>query len=224
MRTFAIGDVHGCLDTLIAVLEQARPDADDRIVFLGDYVDRGPDSRRLIDWLIAESSTRNLVTLRGNHEIMMLESRYNPLLCRNWLACGGLATLDSYGWQGRRDWPALVPQSHWDFLENTAAWLETEKFIFVHANAVPNLPMQRHNQEQLFWDKCHSLPPHCTGKRVIVGHTRQTSGIPREFEGGVCIDTAAVSGHWLTCLDVDSGNYWQANIEGTTRAGRLETW
>jgi serine/threonine protein phosphatase 1 len=224
MRTFAIGDVHGCLDTLTTLLDLLQPRPDDRIVFLGDYVDRGPDSRRLIDWLIAESTRRELVTLRGNHEIMMLESRHSPLLYHNWLICGGIATLESYGWDGTQDWQELIPNGHWEFLARTQAWLETEDFIFVHATAVPDLHMHEHDDMQLFWDKCRELPPHRSGKRVIVGHTRQTSGRPRRFEGGVCIDTAAVSGHWLTCFDVESGEYWQANTEGGTRADRLADW
>ena len=224
MRTYAIGDVHGCFDALVALLQQTRPKPDDRLVFLGDYVDRGPDTRRLIEWLINEKARQEIVTLRGNHEIMMMESRQNHPLCQNWLSYGGLATLESYGWRGEENWPALIPDSHWQFFEKTQPWLETEKFIFVHANAVPHLPMQEHDHLQLFWDKCHHLPPHLSGKRVVVGHTRQTSGLPRVFAGGVCIDTAAVSGHWLTCLDVDSGNYWQANTKGETRSSHLESW
>lgn len=224
MKTFAIGDVHGCLDALLALLDRVQPAPEDRLIFLGDYVDRGPDSRRLIDWLIAQAPQRPLVTLRGNHEIMMLESRHNPLLLRNWLNCGGLATLESYDWTGEPDWAPFVPPEHWEFLEATRPWLETDQFIFVHATAVPGLEMHEHDETQLFWEKCRHLPPHHSGKRVIVGHTRQTSGLPRQWPGGVCIDTAAVSGHWLTCLDVDTGDYWQSNLTGETRQAALNYW
>lgn len=224
MKTLAIGDVHGCRETLLTLLALVGPAPADRIVFLGDYVDRGPASRGVIDWLLAEADRRELVTLRGNHEIMMMESRHNSLLCRNWLACGGYATLESYGWDGVSAWPGLIPEAHWRFLEDTRPWFETDEFIFVHATAAPHLPMHEHDDMKLYWDKCRELPPHFSGKRVIVGHTRQTSGVPRRFAGGVCIDTAAVSGHWLTCLDVGSGEYWQANTEGETRRGCLDDW
>jgi serine/threonine protein phosphatase 1 len=224
MRTFAIGDIHGCHDALVAVLKAARPQPDETIVFLGDYVDRGTDSRKVLEWLIRESAERSLVALRGNHEIMMMESRDNPRMFASWLVCGGRETLESYGWTGQENWPDLVPMDHWRFLEQTHSWMENDDFIFVHANAIPHLDMDQHSEMQLYWEKCHDLPPHKSGRRVVVGHTRQTSGVPRMWEGGVCIDTAAVGGHWLTCLELHTGEYWQSTIEGQTRNGSLGIW
>ena len=224
MKTLAIGDIHGCLDMLCGLLDFVNLAPNDRLVFLGDYVDRGPDSRRLLDWLIDQGGRREIITLRGNHEILMMQSRINPMLCLNWLAVGGAATLASYGWDGSSDWQELIPNAHWNFLAATRPWMETDNAIFVHATAEPHLTMEEHDDAQLYWNKCRQLPPHHSGKRVIVGHTRQTSGQPRCFEGGVCIDTAAVSGHWLTCLDADTGDYWQINPAGQTRHRQLAFW
>lgn len=224
MKLFAIGDIHGCFDALEAVLRSADPRSEDTVVFLGDYVDRGPDSRRLLDWLCRDQFPFNTVFLRGNHEIMMMESRQNPFLFQDWLLCGGQATLESYGWNGQLKWTGLVPDAHWAFLESTHSWMETEDFILVHANVVPTLDLDQHDDFQLYWEKCHHLAEHKSGKRVVVGHTRQTNGVPRQWEGGVCIDTAAVSGQWLTCLELASGEYHQANQSRKTRKGSLGVW
>lgn len=223
-KTFAIGDIHGCYNALDAVVRQARPAPEDTIVFLGDYVDRGTDSRLVLDWVIRESKTRSIVPLRGNHEIMMMESRDSSSMFDCWLFCGGRKTLGSYGWSGEKNWWKLIPEDHWSFLEQTHPWMESDDFILVHATAVPHLDMGEHSDQQLYWDKCHDLPQHQSGRRVVIGHTRQTSGLPRQWEGGVCIDTAAVGGHWLTCLGIESGEYWQASEEGGTRSGTLDKW
>lgn len=224
MKTFAIGDIHGCYDALLAVIRAAGPGDDDTVVFLGDYVDRGPGSRLVLEWMIQESTNRSFVFLRGNHEIMMMESRDNPQLFQSWLTCGGRETLESYGWVGEENWPDLIPLEHWRFLEETHSWMETDDFILVHANAVSHLDMEHHNDMQLYWEKCRDIPVHKSGRRVIVGHTRQASGVPRQWEGGVCIDTAVVGGQWLTCLELESGEYCQANFEGRTRRGSLGIW
>ena len=98
MRTLAIGDIHGCLTALTTLLDFVAPAADDRLIALGDYVDRGPDSRGVLDLLIALHARGRLVALRGNHDEMMLEARAGPTENHSmWLACGGLHTLQSYG-------------------------------------------------------------------------------------------------------------------------------
>ena len=221
MSTYAIGDIHGCFDALITLISFIQPGEDDTVVFLGDYIDRGPDSNGVIEWIHEESKRGNFICLRGNHELMMLESRHNPAMLDAWLACGGRASLESYGWTGGRNWPELIPDHHWQFIERTRPHHENEATIFVHAMLHPNLPLHEHDEFQLYWEKCHELHPHESGKRVIVGHTRQTSGIPREFAGGVCIDTACVSGQWLTALNAETGEYFQANQAGENRRDRL---
>ena len=98
MRTLAIGDIHGCLTALKTLLDFVAPASDDRLIALGDYVDRGPDSRGVLDFLIALHASGRLVALRGNHDEMMADAHINPKGDHSlWLACGGLETLQSYG-------------------------------------------------------------------------------------------------------------------------------
>src|SRR5947207_1752869 len=97
MRTLAVGDIHGCARALDVVLQAAAPGPDDLLITLGDYVDRGPDSRGVLDRLTALHAAGRLVPLLGNHDAMMLDARESFFACRNWLDCGGRATLASYG-------------------------------------------------------------------------------------------------------------------------------
>ena len=112
MRTLAIGDLHGCYRALVALESFAAFTPDDRIITLGDYVDRGPDSRSVIEWLINRSTNGKLIALRGNHELMMLAARSSEIDLDDWLACGGDAALASY----HTDQIDEVPDSHWHFL------------------------------------------------------------------------------------------------------------
>src|ERR1043166_4066276 len=96
-RTIAVGDVHGCSRALATLLDAIGPEPDDRLVLLGDYVDRGPDSRGVLDQLISLVGRCRVVPLLGNHEEMLLAVRSAPAALKGWLTCGGLATLESYG-------------------------------------------------------------------------------------------------------------------------------
>ncbi len=96
MRYFAIGDIHGCFDALDTLVRFVNPQPEDTLVMLGDYVDRGPDTCRVIQWLIEQSQQRKIICLKGNHEIMMLRSRYDLAQRRAWALVGGEATWDSY--------------------------------------------------------------------------------------------------------------------------------
>ena len=136
MRYLAVGDIHGCfkaLETLAAFVPFSN---DDMIITLGDYVDRGPDSRAVLDWVISRQQTGNLVALRGNHELMMIEARDNTQAFKVWLRAGGDATLASYTRFGAGADRVEIPESHWRFLkEGLHGWFETEKHFFVHAGA-----------------------------------------------------------------------------------------
>jgi serine/threonine protein phosphatase 1 len=226
MRILAIGDIHGCRTALDHLLTFVDPKPAETIVTLGDYVDRGPDTRGVIDKLIELNVTGQLVALRGNHEIMMLGAKDggNDDL-RFWLACGGLEALKSYVPEGQYPTFEDIPATHWYFLKHTCIdWYETETHFFVHANAHPDLPLPQQRTEHLHWggfsEKWHR--PHCSGKVMVCGHTEQRNGLPLNLGSGVCIDTWAYSGGWLTCLDVTNGDYWQANELGETREGNIQ--
>ena len=226
MRILAIGDIHGCLTALTTLLDFVAPTADDRIVALGDYIDRGPDSRAVLDHLIALHAGGRLVALRGNHEEMMTDA-HDPDSKNDrfmWLACGGRETLHSYGVQ----FPEAsdlkeIPESHWRFLERDCVdYYETESHFFVHANAYADLPLAEQPREMLLWEALYVPCVHASGKIMICGHTRQRDGKPRNCGATVCIDTGVYDRQgWLTCLDVDTGGYWQANQQGQRREGVL---
>lgn len=224
MRHLAVGDIHGCFRALTTLAASVPFRPDDTVITLGDYVDRGPDSHAVLDWLIAYGRRGNLVALRGNHEIMMLDARDGGEALERWVGCGGDATLASYSPLGDAGRLADVPDEHWQFLEGqTRGWYETPTHFFVHANAYPDTPLDEQPDFMLYWEGFGDPPPHESGKVMVCGHTPQKSGVPRDRGHAVCIDTKAYGGGWLTCLDTASGRYWQANQQGETRQGDLET-
>jgi serine/threonine protein phosphatase 1 len=217
MRTLAIGDIHGCSRALELVLEMVQPHPDDVLVTLGDYTDRGPDSRGVLDRLLALRRQCVLVPLRGNHDIMMLDARADLSAFEDWLQSGGKQTMRSYGVQPL--WSSLtagVPWNHWQFLEGCEAYYQTPTHFFVHANAYPDMPLAEQPDHMLYWEQLNSeySCPHQSGKIMVCGHSSQRSGKPLNLGHAVCIDTWVYGRGWLTCLDVCTGQYWQASERG----------
>ena len=221
MRLLAIGDIHGCYTALTVLWGAVKPANGDTVVFLGDYVDRGPESREVLDLLVAEARKPNRVFLRGNHEVMMLDALENPSQAQGWRDCGGVDTFLSYGIGFGPDWASKIPEAHWKFLQATAPYYETAKHIFVHGCLAPHLDLNRQMEDTLYWQTFHQLLPHKSGKKVVCGHTAHEDGDIEDVGHGICIDTGAAYGGWLSCLDVESGQFWQANQDGETRAGKL---
>jgi serine/threonine protein phosphatase 1 len=220
-RTLAIGDIHGCSLALDTLIEAIRPTRKDVLVTLGDYVDRGIDSKGVIERLIALKTRCQLVPLFGNHEQMLLEARedalsdYQKYRLRAWLEFGGIATLDSFGIES----PEEIPQGVLAFLFSCRDFFETESHIFVHANYHAHLALDEQPASMLRWEPLKDgLPgPHFSGKTAIVGHTSQVSGEILDIGYLKCIDTYCYGGKWLTALDVESGRVWQANERGALR-------
>jgi len=217
MRTLAIGDIHGCHTALTALLREVRPAPGDQVIFLGDYIDRGPASRSVLEWMIDGERSYSTVFLRGNHEVMILEAREDPVKANLWMSYGGLEMLASYSAEYQKDWQSAIPKAHWEFLERTMPFFETAKHIFVHACVDSALDMEDQPAWFLYWEYFHRIQPHKSGRKVICGHSPQRSGRIRDLGFAACIDTGPVYGGWLTCLDVDSGQCWQANEKGETR-------
>jgi len=218
MRQFAIGDIHGCLDALTRLDRELGFQAADTVVTLGDYVDRGPDSRGVIEYLIELGTRCKLIALRGNHEVMMLRARYDRSATVGWVSCGGNQTLDSYHAATFDD----IPEAHWKFLESTIPYHEAERDFFVHANVYHSRPLAEQPDHMLYWEFLEQPSPHISGRRMICGHTAQKSGIPLDLGHAVCIDTYAHGGGWLTCLETLTNDYWQASQAGVLRPGCLE--
>ncbi|HEX7655340.1 MAG TPA: metallophosphoesterase family protein [Verrucomicrobiae bacterium] len=221
MRTLAIGDIHGCDTALRNLLQQVQPQADDVLVFMGDYVDRGPGTRQVIDTLLALKTVCQPVFLRGNHEVMMLEARYDRLKNDLWRGYGGWEALASYAAETAENWVALVPTTHWQFMTTAQRFHETDQAIFVHGCLDPRVPLAQQTDWTLYWERFDRLAPHPSGKIVVCGHTHQASGRINDQGHAICIDTAAAYGGWLTCLEIGTRAWWQTNEQGGLRTGQL---
>ena len=221
MRTLAVGDIHGCLTSLTTLMGAVPLSEGDRLVLLGDYIDRGPDSKGVIDWVLETRRTMEVVALRGNHEEMMLKSRVDASVASSWANFGGFEALDSYGTTFLDDWVSAVPRSHWEFLENLPAYFETDTHIFVHGSVNRSKTMLEQNEYEIIWGRKFGMSRHVSGRPVICGHTPEEDGEIGVYTWGYCIDTGCCRGDWLSCLDVGSLEFWQANEEGETRRGRV---
>jgi len=207
MGVFAIGDLHGCLDELDVLLERIAAGAGDTLVFLGDYVDRGPRVRALVERLIRlREEAAATVFLRGNHEDMLLA--YLGFAGRHpdvYLANGGVATLASYGVPSDVSGAAAaahVPAAHVEFFRSLVLTHRHDRFLFVHAGVRPGVALEQQAEEDLLWIReeffaaRHDLP-----WTVVFGHTPQREArVALPYHLG--LDTGVVYGNKLSCLDL----------------------
>jgi len=222
-RLLVIGDIHGYLTPLNLLLDYLKPDLEDTVVALGDYLDRGPNSKEVLLKLFQLKLVTNLHMLIGNHDLMFLESIHFQRFNADWLLYGGLQTLESFGVDLANPDFQLFDAKIIDFLKSECSrYWENDQHIFVHAGVDPSLPLDQQTDKLLFWEK---LDPdfcgHQSGKKVVCGHTRQTSGHPLNLEHLLCLDTNVYGGGWLTCCDLNSMEYWQANAVSAFRCGKL---
>ena len=216
-RTIAIGDIHGHAAALGGLLDLLAPQEHDQLVFLGDYIDHGPDSKRVIDCLLALQQACQVVTLMGNHEEIALAALTRASALQAWLepGFGGQATLGSYGPEASI---ADLPPAHVAFLRGLHRFHETESHFFMHANYAPNWQLADHDSRTAMWLSLEDCPqPHYSGKVAIVGHTPQGDGRILDLGYLKCIDTGCGYGGWLTALDVGSGQLWQVDEQGRKR-------
>jgi serine/threonine protein phosphatase 1 len=216
-RIYAVGDVHGRADLLYDLFMRidndlkARPIADSVQVFLGDYIDRGPNSRQVIDLLIARRRQHNVLFLKGNHEECALKFLIDPTVFSEWRNMGGLSTLVSYGVvPTRRDDPQsqheastafrqALPDSHRRFIQGLALSFSCGDFFFVHAGARPGIPLQKQSQQDLLWIRDDFLMhEEDFGMVVVHGHTPLYE--PDIRWNRINIDTGAYATGRLTCL------------------------
>jgi len=223
MRRFVIGDIHGCSKALRTILETIAPTPEDQLIFLGDYIDRGPDSRGVIDLMLSAAKSTRTIALRGNHEVMLLAILLGGCDPKIWLQSGGAATTASYGGSIDR-----IPVKHRDFFQSLRSQYETEREIFVHAGYQHDIVSDRFEDDDRYWK--HMLqppPPHCSGKRVFVGHTPQPNGCVRDLGHVVYVDTYCFGGGYLTAMNIDTGDIIQATRQGHLRrdiASRASGW
>jgi len=209
-RLIAIGDIHGHQLALESLLNLLSPQKEDTVITLGDYINRGPDSRRVLDTLLELQEQCHLIPILGNHEEMMLDSRDDRHAEQRWRFQGGEATLQSYG---ENAGIGQIPQSHWSFLSQCRPYYETENFIFTHANYCWYSALDQQPSSLLRWLSLEESEPrpHVSGKTVILGHT---PGSVRDEGFYRCIDTGCGFGGLLTAMDLDSKRVWQVTETG----------
>jgi len=180
MGMIAIGDIHGCARTLERLLADLDIQPDDHLVFIGDYIDRGPDSKGVVDRLLELRKTTTCTFLRGNHEDLFLgyldKDEYDI-----WAINGGIQTLESY----RDESGAItIPEEHIQFMRDTEIVFETDEFVFVHAGMRPGLTvaenLENADPQVFMWERSHlkaaELP---WEKTVVCGHTPVSEPVDR---------------------------------------------
>jgi serine/threonine protein phosphatase 1 len=200
---YAIGDLHGQLDALERLLEKLQPDLEqDRLVFMGDYIDRGPHPKGVVDYVLRlkdSAPPEKVICLKGNHEAMFLNFLQGQDL-ELFLVNGGLSTIRDY-WGN--DWSRLeqmvLPPEHERFFRELKLYYETPEYIFVHGGLRPGVPVAEQGEEDLLWIRGEFIAAMDDfGRKVIFGHTpfRQPLILPNK----IGIDTGAAYGNALTCL------------------------
>jgi serine/threonine protein phosphatase 1 len=212
-RRFVVGDVHGCLEELERLLDHLAPTAGDTVCFLGDYVDRGPNPRGVIDRLLRlRREGPECVYLKGNHEDMFLAflgqpGRHGDAFLWN----GGDATLASYGCQGLSGPAAAqkLPAEHRDFLNGLRTYAYFDNFLCVHAGVRPSRPLASQSEDDLLWIREDFIShPHPFPYTVLFGHTPHRE-IFVDLPYKIGLDTGLVYGNRLSCFEIDARTVWQ---------------
>ena len=219
-RTIAIGDIHGCdvaLESLVAALGLSGRD---RLIMLGDAVDRGPGSRRVVEQLLSLREQCRLVPILGNHEQMLLDAVDGRIALPDWLIHGGAETLDSYG---KGSALTAIPEEHIEFIRTWGDYYETETHFFAHGNYQHHVPLAQQPWEVMRWRSLsyYTPDPHVSGKIAVLGHTSNKQGQVVNLGHLVCIDTYCHGGGWLTAFDADRGRLWQVSKSGEVRESEL---
>lgn len=203
-RTIAIGDIHGCRDKLAQLIDYLQPGPEDKLVFLGDYIDRGEDSAGVITDLIKLSKTVPCIFLRGNHEDMFLRClRNEPHMDEQFLRNGGSATLKSYGHQS-------IPEDHRAFLDATQIYYQEGDTFFVHAGLDPNNgPLENQDEDDLLWIRWEYLnnTHHPWDFRIVSGHTVHEQPTTYGEGARILIDTGAVGYGNLCAFDLTNDKF-----------------
>ncbi|PLV56856.1 metallophosphoesterase family protein [Thermotoga sp. SG1] len=200
--TYAVGDIHGCFLALKILIERLPLKKDDELVFLGDYVDRGPNSKEVVEFLVELSRHHKCIFLRGNHEEMLLNCVKNHSECDLWYFNGARSTIESFG-------SIDEIRKYLDFFESTVYYYEKGNFVFVHGGVRPGVPLEKQNPFDLVWIRdefIYSENP-LPGKTVVFGHTPLAE--PYISSDKIGIDTGCVYGGKLTALRVEDRTLFQ---------------
>jgi serine/threonine protein phosphatase 1 len=200
LLTYAVGDVHGSLDKLKALVEACREHADGRemrFVFLGDYIDRGPDSAGVLRFMMSLQADlpKQIVALMGNHEAWALSLLDGVVPVGAWLRNGGAETLLSYGVKDVGN----LPRAHLEWMRSLRLFFDDGRRFFVHAGVNPSRPLDAQDAEELLWIRMPFLTNRRDYGRLIVhGHTPLENEKPELHSNRLNLDTAAAFGGPLT--------------------------
>ncbi len=210
-KLFAIGDIHGCVDQLDKMMSliNIKPERD-TLVFIGDYIDRGPDSKAVVDCVInIREQVKNVVCLLGNHEEMLLDYYVKRLNEEKFFMNGGNVTAFSYGLTRTAAGVRInIPEDHIEFFHSLKLTYEQDNFIFVHAGLRPGIPLSEQKKKDILWirdefiDKSHQF-----GKLIVFGHTPFKQPLVDRYKIG--IDTGAAYGGKLTCVELTEMKFYQ---------------
>jgi serine/threonine protein phosphatase 1 len=208
-KIFAIGDIHGTPEKVIALMDKIDMDRKrDLLIFIGDYVDRGPGSYEVVDFLIdLKRQVENIVFLKGNHEDMLLKylSGHDRF---TYLINDGQITLESYIKRKKPGDRHLIPESHMEFYNSLVLYHETQDFLFVHAGIRKKIPIKKQDINDLLWIRSEFIESdYDFGKRVVFGHTPFPE--PLVMPNKIGIDTGAVYGNKLTCVKLPDMVFYQ---------------
>jgi serine/threonine protein phosphatase 1 len=227
-RLYAIGDIHGWLDLLeraITAIEQdvAAHGSDGLTVTLGDYIDRGPKSRGVLDRLLTNPFPTPHIALKGNHELLLEKFLIDPKVAEHWRRYGGLETLHSYGVpvsglivgknydEAADQLRAAMPAEHLKFLQSLKTSHSHGKYFLCHAGVRPGVPLERQVDEDLLWIREEFLCSKMNfGKVVVHGHTPVEA--PQVLPNRINIDTGAFATGQLTCVVLDESGHRFLNI------------
>ncbi len=220
VRIYAVGDIHGRSDLLSRLLHCIEADRRQRpaeraiTVFVGDYIDRGPSSRHVIDLLLHWRENNDAVFLRGNHEMFLTRFLSDPKTLESWRQLGGLETLLSYGlqpsinpdreeqWRLAEQLAGSVPKEHLDFLESLDSFYSCGDFFFVHAGIRPGIPIAQQSEQDMLWTRKEFLAHEQPFERFVVhGHTPVAALDVRSNR--INIDTGAFATGHLTCIVIE---------------------
>ena len=223
MRVYAIGDIHGCsglLDRMIKAIREdlsTHPARDALTVTLGDYVDRGPDSRGVLDRLARNPFPTAYLALKGNHEQLLAAFLTDPSVMGHWRQLGAIETLDSYGVPAgslmrARDYAQAaaafrdaLPPEHLQFLSQLKLSFDAGSYFLCHAGIRPGIPFDRQSEEDLLWIREEFLRSRMDfGKVVVHGHTPVDQ--PEILPNRINIDTGAFFTGRLTCVALEGAS------------------
>jgi serine/threonine protein phosphatase 1 len=207
-KIFVIGDIHGCLQKVENLMSDINiDDQQDTVVFLGDYIDRGPDSFRVVEFILDfKEGKKNVFCLLGNHEDLFLDYLMYDRNRSAFYMNGGFSTLISY------NHPHVIediPERHRQFFISLMPYYETEAYIFVHAGLKPAVTLENQKKFDLLWIRTEFIDSHYDfGKTVVFGHTNFSRPLIEANKIG--IDTGAVYGGKLTCIELPEKKVYQS--------------